>query len=225
MPTGYTTVSGTQLVDASGTTIKSALISFTPTLANGQPTGFRVNGGGQSVASAIWASVKNGAFTVILADTSLTSPMNICYSVKVFKRSDNSLLLGGPKSGYDRFQPRGAAYNFDNFNPLVPVLQTAKTLPAAVIVADSATGSNVAITVIDGALTTVPLGNAGTLSTTLVLADTDIAQNYALGVSNGTLTLTPVSLSTTAVAQITLGDLGTGNQYVLAVTDGALTLT
>jgi hypothetical protein len=126
--TGYTTVSAANLTDASGAIIKRALIRFAPTLTSGQPTAFCVNRAGQASKKPIDTQVLNGAFSVDLADTTLTSPVNICYCVSVLAGEKNELILGGPGSGYDKFQPTGSAVSFDTFQPQLTSLPTGNVI-------------------------------------------------------------------------------------------------
>jgi hypothetical protein len=81
--TGYTTVSSTRLTDSTGALITNATIQFAPVAANGQAIAFEVNGNGQAIFSPVQAPVTSGAFSISLADTNLTAPKNVCYSVTV----------------------------------------------------------------------------------------------------------------------------------------------
>jgi hypothetical protein len=82
--TGYTTVSGTQLHDATGTLVTNSTIRFQPVNSQGVPLSFRAGGaGGQTIAYPVSTTVTSGAFSIVLADTTLTSPANPCYSVSL----------------------------------------------------------------------------------------------------------------------------------------------
>jgi hypothetical protein len=97
------TVSGSNLTDSSGNAVSNATITFTPTLLNGQPIGFRKGtSGGQATATPVSATVTAGAFSLTVADTALTSPTNVCYNVTVTDNVTGNNLLG---KGYGCVQP------------------------------------------------------------------------------------------------------------------------
>ena len=130
MATGFTQVSGSKLTDSTGALISNATIVFTPCNAGGVPLSFQVGGGGQATDAPVSAPVAGGAFSVQLADTSLTQPANICYKVAIYGRS---YLTGQPRPellgpGY-LIQPTGATWDFDTFIPNVPALATIQTGP------------------------------------------------------------------------------------------------
>jgi hypothetical protein len=115
------TVSGSQLTDASGNPISNATISFAPVLTNGTPASFRKGTtGGQVVVTPVTAAVTSGAFSLQVADTSQTSPVNMCYAVTVTSNVTGASLLGG---GYGCVQPAstgatwcsGTSCNFDAY--------------------------------------------------------------------------------------------------------------
>ena len=112
---GYTTVSSTKLTDSSGNLVTNATIYFQPCDSLGHWLSYRVNGTGQAIWKAVSAQVTNGAFTVVLADTTLTAPTNICYLVTVVDNVSNQPLLG---PGY-YIQPSGSTWSFDTFVPNV----------------------------------------------------------------------------------------------------------
>jgi hypothetical protein len=60
--------------------------------------------GGVAVTSPVSAVVTNGAFQIFVADTGLTTPANICYSVTVTDNVSGNALLG---PGYNCVQPTG----------------------------------------------------------------------------------------------------------------------
>jgi hypothetical protein len=122
---GYTTVSGSNLTDASGNKITNATISFQPCDTNGVPLSFQVNSSGQSIKNPITSQVTNGTFSVQLADTALTHPQNICYKVTVTDNSSGANLLG---AGY-LIQPSGPTWSFDSFIPTLPNLPTMQVGP------------------------------------------------------------------------------------------------
>src|SRR5882762_6317195 len=120
MSVGYTTVSGSNLTDSSGNKIVSATISFQPCNNNGVPLSFRVNGIGQAIALPVSARVTNGAFSIQLADSTLTQPLNIAYAVTVIDSVTGRSLLG---PGY-LIQPSGSTWSFDTYINNVPALST-----------------------------------------------------------------------------------------------------
>lgn len=126
--TGYVTVSASHLTDSTGTAITNATVAFAPTSNAGTPIGYRVNGAGQAITSPVTAAVTSGAFTITLADTNLTAPQNVCFSVTVTDNTSGNILLGGSGSGYSCVQPAysttspnawcsAGVCNFDNYYP------------------------------------------------------------------------------------------------------------
>lgn len=127
-PTGYVTVSASNMVDSTGTKVASATISFAPVNNAGQAISFKAGGAnGQVTYRPVTTTVTNGAFSVVLADTSLTNPANVCYSVTMTDNVSGKSLLG---TGYSCMQPAstGETYwcttgggstscNFDEFIP------------------------------------------------------------------------------------------------------------
>jgi hypothetical protein len=112
---GYTTVSGNLLHDASGVLVTSATISFQPTDNKGNIISFRVGTtGGQTVSTPVSAQVVNGVFSVVMADTTLTNPVNPCYAVTITSNLTGSTL---PFGGYSCIQPSGSAWSLDSYTP------------------------------------------------------------------------------------------------------------
>ncbi len=130
MATGFTTVSSTSLKDSTGTLIDSATISFQPVSNKGAVISFRAGGGGQVVAAPVSAIVENGVFTVQLADTTLTSPINVGYRVTVIHNVTGKSLLG---PGYECVQPSGAAWSFDTYDPILDANVTVSTGPQGLV--------------------------------------------------------------------------------------------
>jgi len=127
MPTGYTSVSAANLCDATGTKIANATIYFQPCNNNGVKLSFRAGGaGGQVVDQPVSATVASGVFTVQLADTTLTEPVNVGYLVTCVDNVTGNQLLG---AGYI-IQPSGSSWSFDSFIPNVGALATLQTGPA-----------------------------------------------------------------------------------------------
>ena len=119
---GFSQVSGTRVLDATGQLLTSGTISFTPILDDGTVSAFQAGGSlhGQALGVSVYASVVNGSFSIQLADTSLTNPVNISYLVAVTDNVSGNVVLQG--SGY-RIQPTGTFWSFDGFVPtLTPQL-------------------------------------------------------------------------------------------------------
>lgn len=156
--TGSVGVTGNYLQDAAGNVISNATICFAPTNTIGTPLAFRVNGNhGQAMSIPVCAQVTNGAFTLDLADTNLTTPQNVCFAVTVTDNNSGNVLLGGPGSGYQCVQPAwtttlpnawcfNGTCNFDNYPPtstaqgLVTTGPQGPQGPAGCVVGQTCTG-------------------------------------------------------------------------------------
>jgi hypothetical protein len=117
MPTGSTTVAAHFLQDASGVLIANATIYFKPVDNKGDPISFRggpPDSAGQVSRNSVQAAVINGVFSVVLADTTLTTPANIGYSVSCIDNVSGKELLG---PGYGCIQPSGPTWSFDGYVP------------------------------------------------------------------------------------------------------------
>jgi hypothetical protein len=112
-PAGFTAVSSSHVQDSSGAVVTNATIYFQPCDTQGKWMSYQVNGAGQAIWQATSAPVVNGAFSVDLADTSLTKPQNICYLTTIVDNVTGAQLLG---PGY-LIQPSGPSWNFDVFIP------------------------------------------------------------------------------------------------------------
>lgn len=121
MTQGYTQVSAEHLVDSSGGLVHDATIAFQPCDSTGMPLSFKTQPKGQAMCQPVKAHVVDGVFSVLLADTSTTSPLNIAYAVTVTDNQTGNALLG---PGY-LIQPTGATWDFDLFTP-----QTSSITPA-----------------------------------------------------------------------------------------------
>lgn len=115
MPTGYTTVTG-NLFDSSGNPISNATAYFQPCNLQGQPISYQIDELGSVMSSVVTTAVTSGEFTIQLADTTLTKPINICYLMTVIDNVTGRQMLG---PGY-LLQPSGSTWNFNQFQPSVP---------------------------------------------------------------------------------------------------------
>ncbi|MGI4812480.1 MAG: LamG domain-containing protein [Janthinobacterium lividum] len=114
MPTGFTTVTASLLQDSTGTPLTNATIHFLPVTNAGAPISFRAGSNGQVSAQRVQTNIVNGAFTIQLADTSETVPINVGYKVTIINNVSGDSLLG---AGYGCVQPFGSTWSFDTFTP------------------------------------------------------------------------------------------------------------
>ena len=182
MSVGYTTLSSSNLTDVSGNPIASAIISFQPCNTSGVPLSFQVNGAGQASSTPVSTRVVNGAFSIILADTTLSNPLNICYAVTVTSLSGKVLI--SPSQGF-LIQPSGATWSFDAFTPNAAPNALIAVGPTGAVGATGATGPTGVIGATGATGATGPAGATpvftGTWSST-----TTYAQNQAVSFSGTT---------------------------------------
>ena len=154
-PLGYVQVTGSHMTNSSGLLVENGTIAFAPVNSTGQAIGYQVNGQGHAITSPVVATVAAGAFSILLADTSLTTPQNVCFSVSVTDKATNKSVLG---PGYTCFQPAGygapvasglcaaatssagGSCNFDLVAPNIPSLAVIQTGPAGPIGPPGPTG-------------------------------------------------------------------------------------
>jgi hypothetical protein len=154
--TGYTTVTGSHLHDATGTLVTNSIIRFQPVNNQGVPLSFRAGGGsgGQTIA-----------FSIALADTTLTSPANPCYSVSIISNLTGRI---DPFPGYSCIQPSGSTWSFDTYTPstaALPLQLTGCSISLGTVTSLS-TGSSPTVTNSGSACSAVlnfgiPLGSSG----------------------------------------------------------------
>jgi hypothetical protein len=128
-PAGYVTVSGSHLTDFSGNLVSGATLTWIPVDANGHPISARINtSGGQGLTKPVTVTVASGAFSLVLADTSLTSPVNVCYQV-----TETDVASGDTYLSYPCVQPAAnnswctsGACNFDAYAPSTPAISLAQ---------------------------------------------------------------------------------------------------
>jgi hypothetical protein len=123
------TVNATQLYD--GAAPANGTIYFAPALSTGTAASYHRPGGGTASVTPVSAPVTNGAFTLTLPDTSLTSPTNICFSASLVTGSGQ--VLG---AGYSCMQPTAnnswcasGICNFDNYVPATSPQPTINYVP------------------------------------------------------------------------------------------------
>jgi len=104
-PLGYVNVNANEFQDASNTLVANATICFAPVTNSGAPFGYRINGNGQGTVRSVCTVVTAGVFSVNLADTMLTTPQNLCYSVTAVDNVSGAQILG---PGYSCVQPAGS---------------------------------------------------------------------------------------------------------------------
>ena len=253
MAAGFTTVFAQHLQDATGTPITNALISFQPVSSLGIPIGFKTGGvNGATCAEAVTTLVTLGAFSLVLADTALTSPVNIGYAVTVIDLLTGDSLLG---PGYGCIQPTGTAWSLDEYQPDLPAQATVQYGPPG---APGAPGSiygtvlqQVPSGTIDG--TNITFTAAGTPAIPMLFKNGVLlteGQDYTFQLNSTTSTITfavaavPVpadslnfvGISSTAptaqgsgsssvpVSSIPMSDMATGSTWGLTVVNGTLEL-
>lgn len=132
---GFTLITGQHIYDLHGAPLAAGTIIFRPVSTKGAAIGFRVGGadGGQGTTAPYSFPVVGGVIYADatglppqLPDTSLTFPLNICYSVTILAKPTGMNILG---PGYSCIQPSGASWSFDAFNPNQPAQATVQTGP------------------------------------------------------------------------------------------------
>ena len=119
--------------DLGGTTPITGTILFQPALSDGTLASAHISGGGISSRQILTATVTAGSFSIRVPDTSVTNPINLCYTVTV--RATNGYQSLGP--GFTCVQPAANNYwctagvcNFDAYLPSVPGLAVISAGPA-----------------------------------------------------------------------------------------------
>lgn len=137
VPAGWVQVTAAHTMDA-GVLIANGTVSFAPVGNTGVATSFRVGSatGGQAGPDPWTAAVTNGAFTILVPDSVLAYPTEVCYSITITDNASGNSILG---PGYTCVQPAGsggaisgsqawctagtggagATCNFDNFLPVL----------------------------------------------------------------------------------------------------------
>jgi hypothetical protein len=141
------TVTAANIQNARGQTLASGQACFAPVNNAGTPMSYQPPGGGQTVTTPVCTAVTNGALSISLPNTNLTTPVNVCFHLTVRDLSTGQLVLGNTPlkaSGYECVQPNpnagswcsGSGCDLDNFPPnLVP--QQVVTAPQQPTITDS----------------------------------------------------------------------------------------
>lgn len=124
-------------ISGSGGLLTAGTLIWQPVDSNGNPIAYQLGNGGQQITSPTNCSVVNGAITGLcqIANTAITAPVNVCFSV-IVKNANNQIVLGGQNSGYQCAQPApnnlnpawcgATSCNFDQFVPNLPAAVIAK---------------------------------------------------------------------------------------------------
>jgi hypothetical protein len=94
----------------------------------------------------------------------------------------------------------------------------------ALVLADSMSGVQFSLSVVEGSPTLTETGRSGASATEPQLIDGATGKHFSLAVTSGALTLVPDASGATASAQIGLVDTVTAKTYELSVVSGGLTL-
>ena len=111
-----------------GNSLANGIIHLAPVLSTGQSASYQRPGGGTASVTPMSATVTNGAFSLTVPDTYLTTPQNLCF--KATLTTQNGSVLG---AGYNCLQPgtnptqthwcttvsNVTTCNFDKFTPLL----------------------------------------------------------------------------------------------------------
>lgn len=107
----FITVTAASIYNGGPNMLPSGTMVFQAVNAQGLPISYQVGGGGQQITFPTTCSVKNGALqsNCLVANTAVTSPLNVCFNVTI-KNSSGVLVLGGSTTqGYQCVQPNVSA--------------------------------------------------------------------------------------------------------------------
>ncbi|MGC2108235.1 MAG: hypothetical protein WA655_01880 [Candidatus Korobacteraceae bacterium] len=161
-----TTVTGSQ-VDAGQQPAGTAwTLCFTPTGVASR--GFHVGSTGQASGQQVCRDVQNGIILttlrgtiigpMLVADTSLSAPENLCYVVTL-KDANGNIILGGIGSGYACVQPSGGTWSFDSYIPNEPSQPLGQSITDLVV-------ENLTVTTCDGCSSGLPSGSGNEILAT-----------------------------------------------------------
>jgi hypothetical protein len=160
-----TSVTASNIVDATNTKIASGTLCFIGTDASDNPIGYQIGGGGQVVLTPACTPITNGAISGFsVANPALTSPANIAYRITV---SDSHTLVRTDKL----VQFTGSPFNYDTYVPpvgtitlgvSVPVLSVGNITVSGTCTGCSSGGSGITtLNTLNGATQTFAVGTAG----------------------------------------------------------------
>lgn len=183
------TVTSSHLSDSSQTPLNGT-VYFQPTLLNGTPTWYRMPGGGTVQDVAVPATVVNGAFSIVLPDTTQTYPANICFKMT---------WSGGTISGYNCLQPHTTAYNaadwcqagvcnLDNYLPGNQPLPTQNAVGSINYTAGNITFTGSGVSQNGNTFTFTTGGSTGTVTSVGLSLPSDFTVSGSPVTTSGTLT-------------------------------------
>jgi lysophospholipase L1-like esterase len=151
------TFSSANLRDSGHNLVSNATVYLAPVTSTGMPLSYKWGGGGQTTSTPIQTQATAGAFSVLVPDTNLTVPENVCFRVTAIDNTSGRSLLSPvyscvqPSSaGSQSYWCTGSSCNFDNYNPNAAALTLqVPGLPGppggTVVVPPALTNSNAAI--------------------------------------------------------------------------------
>ncbi len=136
-PPPFMNVTASSIYGTGGNLLPAGTMIWQAVDGTGAPISYQVGGGGQQISFPTVCTITTGALIAPcrVANTSITNPLNVCFSVTI-KDSGNKIVLGGPQSGYTCAQPQTSNFwcssgscNFDQFIPNLPGAILAKLPP------------------------------------------------------------------------------------------------
>jgi hypothetical protein len=201
LPAQTVTVTASNLQD--GASPANGTIYWKPAVQGGVSASYRKPGGGIATVTPVSAAVSNGAFSLTLPDTTLTTPQNICFSVSL--NTSNGSVLG---AGYSCVQPHGTAVgsndwcqagvcNFDNYTPSLPVQPIFYGSPDMMTMWNTLVSANIAagntltpVTLTDASTVTFNATNATLNAATLPLYNSTATPPTSDGITARTINMT-----------------------------------
>jgi hypothetical protein len=136
---GFTAFVANNIQDASGLPLALGSMLVQPTDNNNLPITASSGGlGGQMIVSAATIPITAGSVGAgaVVADTSLTSPVNISFRITILDPQGRTLAV------YKGVQPTGATFDFDTFTPNVPAQAPYTEGPPGTDGTDGTNGTN-----------------------------------------------------------------------------------
>ena len=135
VPAGFVNFSGSHLSGSNSVLVANATLCAQPN-SGGTPISAQLASGGQTTKAPVCTTVTNGVFSMLLPDTNLTKPQNVCYAVKVTDNITGADLLD---TGYSCVQPgsqsaesawcSSSTCNFDLYTNNIPALAVTQQGP------------------------------------------------------------------------------------------------